>query len=194
MSNSKNYRTILWIVKSAMLLALLVAIQFVTYALPASLVPLVKQLITGSLVNLVLIIGAGSVGFAGAGVAAVLSPVLAFAFAQMTFPPLIPIIMVGNLILVAITWGGFRTGKGFGKFPRFATDLGGVIVGSAVKAVFLWAAISFVAIPLILHLPAPVAAKVSLMFSWPQLVTSLVGGVLALAILPAIRAYQKGIN
>ena len=52
----------------------------------------------------------------------------------------------------------------------------GVVVSSGLKAIFLFSTSSIV-INLLLN--KAVASKVAIMMSWPQLITALVGGVLA---------------
>lgn len=186
--STKNQRMIVWVVEAALLLALLVVVQLLTFAVPKSL-PVVGQLFTGSLVNMVLIVGAGSVGFAGTAVAAVLSPVLAFAFGQMTIPPMIPVVAVGNLAIVAVTWAFFRPADG--RAPGTGRGFAGVVVGAVVKTAFLWATTVLLMVPVFFAGKPQVGQKLSLLFSWPQAVTALIGGVLALLILPAVRTYRS---
>lgn len=174
----ENYKKLLWVAQAALLLALLVVVQLITKIIPAS-VPIVSQLITGSLVNLILVVGAGAVGFSATAVAAVLSPVLAFAFGQMSIPPMVPVVALGNLVIVAITWAFFK------KDGRGMQTLG-IIVGAVAKCAFLWAAAALIVIPLFFK-ASKLAAKITLLFSWPQLVTALIGGFLALLVLPAVR-------
>ena len=61
----------------------------------------------------------------------------------------------------------------------------GVVAGAAVKCGFLW-----LTAPLVLAaagLPEKQTAMLSDMFSWPQFVTALCGGLLAWAVLPRVR-------
>jgi hypothetical protein len=184
LERSKNFKRIMWVVKAALLLALVVVAQTLSKVIPTAALPLISQLVTGSLVNLVLIVGAGSVGFSGTAVAAVLSPVLAYSMGQMIFPQMIPVIAVGNLIIVAVTWAFFHMHK---KLPF---EIAGIIIGAAAKCAFLWIATAALMVP-IFYSGSKVASKLSLMFSWPQGLTALIGGILALLVLPAVRAYQK---
>lgn len=175
---------VVWIAEAGLLIALLVVVQLLTFAIPKG-VPIVSQLFTGSLVNLVLIVGAGSVGFSGTAIAAVLSPVLAYAFGQMVFPQMIPVVALGNLIIVAVTWAFF------GRASRNpGTDILGIVLGAVLKTAFLWAATAWIMAPIFFAAKAAVGQKLVLMFSWPQMVTALIGGGLALLVLPAIRAYR----
>ena len=187
--NRKNQKAISWVAESALLLALLVVVQLLTFAVPKS-VPLIGQLFTGSLVNLVLIVGVGSVGFSGTAVAAVASPLFAYAFGQMPFPQMILIVALGNLVIVAVLGAFFRRSDS-GKAPSPAWNAAGVIVGAAAKTAFLWIATVWLMIPVFFGRNSAVASKLALMFSWPQAVTAVIGGALALLILPTIRAYRS---
>jgi hypothetical protein len=190
MKTSSNTRAVLWVAQAAMLIALLVVVQLLTFAVPKS-VPLVGQLFTGSLVNLVLIVGAGAVGFSGAAVAAVLSPVLAFLFGQLLFPQMIPVVAVGNLVIVGITWAFFAASRRDGKT---LLNLAGIAVGAVVKTAVLWAAASLIIVPLFFSASPKletVGRSISLMFSWPQLVTAVIGGLIALAVIPPVRTALK---
>lgn len=183
---TKNSKTVLWISEAGLLIALLVVVQLLTFAVPKG-VPLIGQLFTGTLVNLVLIMGAGSVGFSATAVAAVLSPVLALLFGQMNFPQMVPIVAAGNLVIVAVTWAFFRKDEKFSKGKAFAFDLGGVILGSITKAAVLFGASTLIAVPIFFAQNAKVGKQITFMFSWPQLITALIGGIVAVLIVPRIR-------
>lgn len=189
-SQTKNNRTILWVAQSALLIALLVVVQLLTFAIPKGM-PLVSQIFTGSLVNLVLIMGAGTVGFSGAAIAAVISPILAFLFGQMTMPPMIPVVIAGNIVIVAITWAFFINDHKFSKGKAFGFDLAGVVVGAIVKTLVLFGAAMLIVVPVFFSGKPKVVANITLMFSWPQAVTAVIGGVLALIIVPRLRTFIK---
>lgn len=181
---TRNQSKVVWVAEAGLLIALLIVVQLLTFAVPKG-VPLIGQLFTGSLVNLVLIVGAGSVGFSGTAIAAVLSPVLAFAFGQMTFPQMIPVVALGNLVIVAVTWAFFHR-----ENRKTGTDILGVVLGAVLKTAFLWLATAAVMVPVFFAAVPTVGKKLTLMFSWPQLVTALIGGMLALLIFPAVRSYR----
>ncbi|HCC00822.1 MAG TPA: ECF transporter S component [Ruminococcaceae bacterium] len=182
----KRTNHILWIAQAGLLIALMVVVQLLTFAIPKS-VPLVGQLFTGSLVNLVLIVGAGTLGLPGTAAAAILSPILAFAFGQMAFPQLIPVIAVGNLILVAITWIFFSHDGAHYQPASLVIDTTGIILGAVVKFLFLWLMVSKWIVPLLFNTKPIVANMISFMFSWPQLVTAIIGGFLSLLVLTIVR-------
>lgn len=186
---SKNKKVIVWVSEAALLLALLVVVQLSTFAVPKS-VPILGQLFAGSLVNMVLIVGVGSVGFSGTAVPAVLSPVLAFAIGQMPFPQMIPVVAIGNLAIVSTVWPFLRSTSSV-KDPGIGRSILGVAVGAAVKTLFLWGATVWLMVPVFFAGKNAAAQKLSLMFSWPQAVTAVIGGILALLVLPAIRSYRR---
>jgi len=79
-----------FITRTAILLALTVIFQ--SFRAP--------QLITGTLVNGMLLISAGYVGMWSGVIIGLFTPVLAFLFGIMKFPPMIPFIMIGNALYV----------------------------------------------------------------------------------------------
>lgn len=190
--NRKNKKVTVWVAETALLLALLVVVQLLTFTIPKGL-PLVSQFFTGTLVNMVLIVGTGSVGLSGTAVAAVASPLLAYAFGQMTFPQMLPVVAVGNLIIVVILWLFFRPSAD-AEAPGLCRSVLGIVVGAAVKSIFLWGMTVWLILPMFFAGKTKVAEKLSMMFSWPQAITAVVGGILALLVLPAIRTYRKRHN
>ena len=172
-------KKIKFLTETAVLLALLVVLQGVTQS--------VGQLLTGSCVNTVLAVATLAVSPWSGVVLAVLSPFVAFLFG--IGPKLIwvvPMICVGNLLFVLLLWA--LSGK-----PRYPIwrKFGGGVLASTVKA----AALYLLVVQLLCHvltLPEKQVATFSVMFSWPQLVTALIGSTLALLLVPVIqKARQK---
>lgn len=184
-----NKNKIMGVAQSGMMIALMIVVQLLAFVVPKS-IPLVSQIFTGSLVNFVLIIGAATVGFTGTVSAAILSPVLAFAFGQMLFPQLIPVIAIGNSVIVAVTWFFFRHDN-LSKKSNIRIDLLGIVAGAVAKTAFLWAVISWIILPSFFAGKVQIAQKLGFMFSWPQFITAIIGGVIALLILPVIQTYRK---
>jgi nitrate/nitrite transporter NarK len=129
--NRKNKKVTVWVAETALLLALLVVVQLLTFTIPKGF-PLVSQFFTGTLVNMALIVGTGSVGLSGTAVAAVISPLLAYAFGQMIFPQMIPVVAVGNLIIVVVLWLFFHPSAD-AEAPGLCRSVLGIVVGAAVK-------------------------------------------------------------
>ena len=164
----------LWIAETAVMIALLVALQGLTK--PAG------QFVTGSCVNLILGVSTLVGGLWCGLTVALLSPF--FAFALGIGPALIqivPAIAVGNIVLVLVLWLICRKAK-----KLSVLSYGGAVAASVCKFAVLYALVVLLLLPL-LGLPEKQVAMMSAMFSWPQLVTALIGSFLAVTISPAIR-------
>ena len=147
------------------------------------------QLVTGSCVNTVLA-GSALVGGLGCGVTvALISPVLAFLLGIAPQILTVPAIMVGNsvfVILLALL--ADKTGKNALK----------QIVAWITAAVAKFAALYAIVVLLICGvlsesllaagvMKAPMLKALPATFSWPQLFTALIGGAVALVIVPVLR-------
>jgi hypothetical protein len=176
----------LWITTTAMLIALMLIIQLLSKVIGA------QQLVTGSLVNFILVIGAAVFGFSSAGVVAVLSALLAFFFGMTpgANPAMVPVIMLGNLLIVIITGFGFKQSTKLHGLGKLCTQTGGVIIGAGAKFAVMWVLTTFIVIPYFIT-KAPVAKLVGVAMSYPQLITSLVGGIVAILIAPALKRAIK---
>ena len=163
----------LWITRTAVMAALLVALQWVTKPL--------GQFVTGSCVNLVLATAALVGGLWCGLTVAIISPF--FAFLVGVGPalfPLVPLVSVGNAVLVMILWALCREKK------LSALSFVAVALAAVGKFLTLWLLVVKLAVPA-LHLPEAAAAVMSLSFSWPQLITAAIGGTLAVTLSPVIR-------
>ena len=164
----------LWIAETAVMIALLVALQGLTK--PAG------QFVTGSCVNLILGVSTLVGGLWCGLTVALLSPF--FPFALGIGPALIqivPAIAVGNIVLVLVLWLICRKAKKLSPL-----SYGGAVVASVCKFAVLYALVVLLLLPL-LGLPEKQVAMMSAMFSWPQLVTALIGSFLAVTVSPVIR-------
>ena len=121
------------------------------------------QFVTGSCVNLVLAMAALSGGFWSGVAVAVLSPFCAYALGiGPAFLQLVPCVALGNAVYAVL----------------FA-----LLVGKWLTALYV-VLVKLVA-PMIV--PAAKLTAVTAAFTWPQLVTALIGGVLACLIAPPVR-------
>jgi len=161
------------IVRTAILIAVLVALQYVTKPL--------GQLVTGSCVNLVLAVAALMGGLWSGGVVAAVSPFFAYLLGIAPQIWLAPAIACGNLIFVVIL-ALLNRGKTI-DLKRGALS---VVLGAAAKFAVLQLLVVRLLIP-----AGNLPAKVAVQFSWPQLVTALIGGALALVIVPQLRKAIK---
>lgn len=155
---------VLFWVKFFALLGIIFAVPFLPF-----------QGITGPIVNAILFISVVILSVRSA-ILLALAPSL-IAVTVGTLPavllPMVPFIIAGNIILVFI----------FYRFRKNNYWIA-VILASVLKFLFLYST-SFIVINLIIK--KQLASAVSLMMSWPQLVTALAGGVVAYFFLKVIR-------
>ena len=171
---------ILWITRTAVMMALLVTLQWATSGL--------GQFVTGSCVNAVLVVAALTAGLWSGVAVALLSPFCAFLLGiGPKLIQIVPAIALGNVALVLLAaWllGGkalFWWGKALG-----------IAAAAAGKFLVLYLAVVQVVIPLMGDaLKAKQVETFTAMFSWPQLVTALIGTTIAVLIAPMIRKAMK---
>ena len=179
-------KKIRWITETAMLLALLVCLQALTKPM--------GQLVTGSCVNAILAISA-LLGGLGCGITvALISPVCAFLFGiAPNFITVLPI-MLGNCCYVALLW--LLAGKSLKPVWKQPVALIAASVSKfAVLYLLVVRVICGVASGVLLGkklgetvlLAPPMLKTLPAMFTWPQLFTALIGGALALLIVPILR-------
>lgn len=170
-----------WLTRTAVLIALLITLQWATAGTQA----FAGQYITGTLVNCVLAIAAIFGGVACGIVVAVLSPFVAFLLGiGPKLLPIIPCIVLGNAVFVIVLSCVCK-----GKVWRRAL---GVFLSAAAKFLTLYLSVVQVLIPLLgSSLKPPQVQTFTAMFSWPQLVTALLGGSLAMVITPLLYKATK---
>ena len=177
----KKHNKVTLIVYTALMIALLVTIQAVTKSL--------SQFVTGSLVNLVLAVTVFICGPVSAITVALLSPFFAFVLGIGTpFLQLVPVIAAGNLVYVLLLAFLPRILKGKKLLPLV------IVIAAAFKFLALYFLITKVELPTMVGagtLPAKKADVFSASFSWPQLITALIGGFLSLGIVPTLRKAVK---
>ena len=170
---------------TAMGIALVILAQFLGNFLPAGFTvvgPFTgKQLVTGSLVNCVLYVFTGAVGILSGVVIGLLSSLLAFLFGIGPILPVVPVVACGNALL-CLVFGLLRKS---GQLPAVAD----VVISALLKCGFLW-----LLVPMVVRaagVPAKQVGALSIMFSWPQAITALIGGLLALVILGRLKKSSK---
>lgn len=171
MNNTSKIR---WITTTAIFIAMLVTLQSVTKPM--------GQYVTGSMVNMVLVMSTLTAGLASGVTVALLSPVFAFILGiGPAFVQLVPFVALGNLVLVLV-WG-IVCSKGL--------DIKNMVISLAAGAVLkfgtLYIGIIKVAIPMLLTLNEKQAAMIGASFSYPQLVTAAIGGFIAMLIAPTVK-------
>ena len=182
-TNKNLHKKILWITTTAMLLALLITLQWATAGTQA----FAGQYITGTCVNAVLAVAALSGGFWCGAVVALASPFCAFLLGiGPKLLPIVPGIAAGNLVLVALLY------LLVGKQKNLLIKGAGAAAASVAKFLTLFILVNKVIVPWFGYtIPAKPAQTFAVMFSWPQLVTALLGCALALSLLPLLSKVKK---
>ena len=169
---------VLRITETAVMTALLIALQAVTRS--------AGQYVTGSCVNAVLALTVMLVGLWSGVVVAALSPFFAFLLGiGPQLLPIVPAIAVGNLVFVALLWALTRR-RGAPPVKQIPAWL--------ASAVGKFLALYLIVVQLlcrVLPLKQPQIDAFSAMFSYPQLVTALIGGGAALLLTPLLRRALK---
>lgn len=169
----------LFITQTAVMIALLLGIQFITRPL--------GQLITGSLVNMILLTSLFILGISSGLTVGIMSPFLAFLVGiGPAFPQIIPFMAVGNAIIVLMA-SFVRRHAAKKDFKDIVITVAGLFIASIAKFLFLWIGLVTIALPLIPGIKEQQAAIISAAFSWPQLVTALVGSSLAMMVVPLLK-------
>jgi hypothetical protein len=128
------------------------------------------QWLTGPLVNSMLILTCALVGPTEAVILGLFPSTVALASGLLPLPlaPMIPFILIGNALYV-VTFHSFGSRNFFG-----------IVGGSVLKFLFLALTARLIVAPLV---PATIAPTLLLMMGVPQLVTALIGGAIAVALL-----------
>lgn len=171
-------KKVLWITETAVLLALLIVLQWVTKPL--------GQIVTGSCVNVVLAVSVLLVGLSSGLTVALVSPVCAYLLGIAPNLVAVPAIMVGNAVFVLL----LKVICGKALWRQVAAWL---VAAAAKFAVLYTLVVVLICGPLSGSLleaglmKKPMIAVMTASFSWPQLVTALIGGGLALFLVPVLK-------
>lgn len=174
-------KKILWITRTAAVLALLVTVQALTKPF--------GQLVTGSCVNFILALSVLVAGVPSGLAVALASPVLAFVLGIAPQILTVPAIMAGNCVYVLLL--SVLVGR---KGQHFFRGMIGVAAAAIGKFVVLYGIVSGLICGVLANyllgaglLKAPMLQLLPATFSWPQLITALLGGTVALAALPVLK-------
>jgi hypothetical protein len=168
---------------TAMLLALTIVFQNLRLLIGTGFH---SQLIIGSLVNAALVIAVGIINIYAGLIISIIAPIVAYAQSQIPpiFPYLIPIIAVGNALIV-ICYNFFKDKKQYL----------GIIIGALLKWAFLYYGVTKMLNIVKGTIPDnkfdKIAATLSFGFSWPQLITALVGGFIAIIVIKNLKKVLK---
>ncbi len=169
----------LWLCRTAVMIAVLVALQFVTKPL--------GQFVTGSCVNMVLVVATLCGGLWCGFTVALISPFAAFLVGVgPALIQIVPAISVGNIVLVLVYAFVYK------KLGRaWVRECAAVIAAAVLKFAALYLVVVKLLLP-VLGLAEKQVAVMSAMFSWPQLVTAFIGGVLGVVVsIPVKKAMKK---
>ena len=171
-------KRVLYITETAVMTALLIVLQYVTK--PAG------QYVTGSCVNAVLAVSVLAVGLWSGITVALLSPFFAFllGIGPQLFP-ITPSIAVGNLVFVLLLFL-LAGGK---DLPLWRKGVAWIVAAVAKFAVLYALVVKILCV--VLTLKEAQISTFTVMFSYPQLVTALVGGGIALLLTPLLRRALK---
>lgn len=172
-----------FIATAAVGIAMVIIAQLLGKVIPAALVPLLgisaSQLITGSLVNCVLFVFSEIFGmYCGISIGICSAVIASFIGVGPSIAAIVPIIACGNALLCLI----YCCMK---KVSRILA----VVVSAVGKCAFLWIGVS-VALSF-LSLKQAQASMLTLIFSWPQGITALAGGLIAAVISKRIAPHLK---
>jgi len=166
----------IWIAQTGIFLALLIVAQLVTR-------PFGNSILTGSVNNMLFILAVMLCGLSSAVILGIISPIIAFLMGMAPFWPFIPVIIAGNIALVILWYFIALRDSDSGKARKIAA----LVIAALIKFLILYFGIVHLVVPVILGLEGPQAAAVSAAFSWPQIITASIGGVVALLLFPVFR-------
>ena len=178
-------KKIRWITETAVMLALLISLQAITKPM--------GQLVTGSCVNAILAVATLVAGLSSGLTVALISPVLAFLLGIAPQILTVPAIMICNSIYVVLLSAlADKSGKNMAK-QVIAWLVAAAAKFAALYAVVVWLICGALSENLLASgmLKAPMLKALPTTFSWPQLFTALIGGAVALLIVPVLRKAVK---
>lgn len=179
-----------WITETAVMMAMLIALQAVTKPL--------GQIVTGSCVNAILAVTVLLCGLSSGVTVALLSPIFAFLLGIAPQIITVPAIMAGNTVFVLLL-SVLADKNGKNHLKQVIALASSAAAKFAVLYLLVVKVICGLASGLLLGqklgetvLLAPaMLEKLPAMFTWPQLFTALIGGGLALLVAPTLRKALK---
>jgi len=157
-----------FLTRTALLLAIAIAFQIFGKFIPYN------NFIVGPIVNAVLIIATYTAGFWSGTSIAVIAPLVSAFTNKAAIAPLIiafsPFIILGNFIIVLAF-----------HLLRKKNMIAGVATGAVCKFAFLYASISV--FTSVIKMKPQIAITLTNLFSWSQLLTAAIGGILALIVI-----------
>jgi hypothetical protein len=157
-----------FLTRTALLLAIAIAFQIFGRFIPYN------QFIVGPIVNAVLIMATYTAGFWSGTSIAIIAPLVSAFTNKAAIAPLIiafsPFIILGNFIIVLAF-----------HLLRRKSMTAGVAAGAICKFAFLYASITI--FTSVVKMKPQIAVTLTNLFSWTQLLTAVIGGILALLVI-----------
>jgi len=164
-----------FLTRTALLLAVAIAFQIFGKFIPYN------NFIVGPVVNAVLLVATAAAGLWSGVAISVIAPLVSAFTNKAPIAPLVlgfsPFIIIGNVIIVLL-FHLLRRKKSVAFIPG---PVLGVAAGAVLKFAFLYASISV--FTSLVEMKPQQAVTLTNLFSWPQLITAIVGGAIALVIL-----------
>lgn len=152
------------VTRTALLLALTLLFQSLRFIIPIP--AFLSTFLIGSLVNACLLVAADTVGLRNTMVIVFLAPIVAYFQQLLPLPLFILPVALGNAIYIGVHI--------LGRQWRDSLRIG---IGAFSKFVFMYVAFSWLLT--LVALPDKLAKSLLLVMSWPQVVTGIIGGIIA---------------
>lgn len=178
-------RKTLWITTTGVLLALLVAAQWVTKPL--------GTIVTGTAVNFLLLAATLLAGIASGLVVAVVSPFLALLLGIVPLPLyIVPVVALGNAVLVVCCGLLLKLCRDRSRWGKVGIWIGTIAAGSLLKFGALYAGVNWLVVPLVTAVTGAPAKAPAAVFSTQQMLTAALGGILSMLVVPVLlRAIRR---
>lgn len=150
--------------RTGLLLALTLVFQSLRFIIPIPV--FLSTFLIGGLVNACLLVAVEIVGVKPALLIVLVAPIVAYFQQLLPLPIFIIPVALGNAIYIGV----FSIGGGWNSWLRIG-------IAALSKTVFMYAAFSWLLT--LIAIPPKLATGLMLVMSWPQLVTGVVGGILA---------------
>lgn len=170
-----------FIARTGIMIALTIAFQWACLSIFPGI-----TMVTGSIVNMFIILGGITCGLLGGLIIAAITPILGSIFHIGLNIACSPFIAIGNMIFVVLFIVVVRamkfSFKNEANFGEIIKGYLGIIIGAVLKMLFLYFFFAKLMIPALGLIPAKMIPKVSMMMGWVQLWTALIGGAIAMLI------------
>jgi uncharacterized membrane protein YeaQ/YmgE (transglycosylase-associated protein family) len=142
-----------------------------------------SNFVVGPLVNACLLIATAAAGLWGGAIVSIVSPFGAIITGAALPIPFLPFVALGNLLLVVTFYYAVKSSKLKPYFKNEGKYIG-ILAGAILKFLFLYASVAtFLSF---YNVPSKLYNVMYFTFSWPQLVTAIVGGAIALVVIKAL--------